>query len=75
MSRETVSIFFTLPALNDLPVNVADIQNAYIMEPVTEKIWTVLGHEFGEDAGRKAILVYTLHGLYSFGSACRNHLA
>ena len=41
--RDTVMIVLTLDALNDLPVKVADIQNAYITVPVTEKIYTVLG--------------------------------
>ena len=35
LSRETFRIYLTLSALNDFPVKVADIQNAYIMAPVT----------------------------------------
>ena len=73
VSRETVSIDFTLAALNDLPVNVADIQNEHIMVPVTENIWTVLGPEYGEDAGRKAVLVRALYDLKSAGAAFWNH--
>ena len=42
-SRDKVGIYLTLAALNYLPVKVADIQNAYITAPVTEKIWTVIG--------------------------------
>ena len=38
VSRETVRISLTLAALNDFPVKVADIQNAYITAPVTENI-------------------------------------
>ena len=57
MSRETVRIALNLAAVNDLPVKVAEIQNYYIRAPVTEKIWTVLGREFGEDSVRKAIVV------------------
>ena len=41
--RETVIIALTLAYLNDLPVKVVDIQNAYITAPSTEKICTVLG--------------------------------
>ena len=63
MSRETVRIDLTLAALNDLPVKFADIQNAYITAPVKDKIWTVLGQKFGEDAGRKAIVFRDLYGL------------
>ena len=57
VSRETARIALTFAALNDLPVKVADIQNAYITAPATEKIWTVLGQEFGEDYGRNSIVV------------------
>ena len=75
VSRETVSIALKLYALNYLRVKVAEIRNAYITAPVTDNIWTVLGQEFGEDAGRKAIVVRALYGLKSSGSVFRNHLA
>ena len=45
------------------------------MALVKEKIWTVLGCEFGEDAARKAIVVCSLYGLKSFGYVFWNHLA
>ena len=67
-------IAMTLAALNDLLVKVEDIHNAYTTAPFTEKIWTVLGQEFGEDSGRKAIVIWALYGLKSAGSAFRNHL-
>ena len=75
VSREKARIDVTLAALNDLLVKLAEIQNAYITAPVTEKIWTVLGQEFGEDAGRKYIVVWSLYGLKSAGAAFRNHLS
>ena len=75
VSRETVRIALALAALNDLEVKVADIQNSYIPAPVTEKIWTVLGKEFGQDAGKRAIIVSALYGLNSAGAAFWNHLA
>ena len=75
MSRESVRIALTLAALNDLEVKSADIKNAYLTAPVTEKIWTILGPEFGEDAGKKALIVRALYGLKSAGAAFRNHLA
>ena len=64
-----------LAALNDLGVKSADIKNAYLTALVTEKIWTILGPEFGEDAGKKALIVRALYGLKSAGAAFRNHLA
>jgi hypothetical protein len=38
-------------------------------------VWTVLGAEWGADAGRRAIIVRALYGLKSSGAAYRNHLA
>ena len=61
--------------MNYFPVNVADIQNTYITAPVIEKIRTVIGQDFGEYNGRKAIVVWALYGLKSAGAAFRNHLA
>ena len=65
VSRETVRISLTLTDLNYLPVKVADNQNADTTSPATEKIWKVLGQEFGVDAGRKDIVVQALYGLKS----------
>jgi hypothetical protein len=47
-----VKIALTLAALNDLDVIMGNIENAYLTAPITEKVWTVLGPEFGEDAGK-----------------------
>jgi hypothetical protein len=75
VSRESVRIALTLAALNDLDVKMADIENAYLKAPLTEKVWTVLGPEFGDDAGKRALIVRALYGLKSAGAAFRNHLA
>jgi hypothetical protein len=56
VSRETVQIALALAGLNDLQVTVSDIENAYITAPCTQKIWTILGPEFGPDAGKSAIV-------------------
>jgi hypothetical protein len=47
-----VRIALTLAALSDLDVTMGDIENAYLTDPITEKVWTVLGTEFGEDADK-----------------------
>jgi hypothetical protein len=75
VSRDSVRIAFTLAALNDLNVKMADIENAYLTAPITEKIWTGLGPEFGNDAGKWALIVRALYGLKSAGAAFRKHLA
>ncbi len=54
---------------------VGDVLNAYVTAPVTEKVWTVLGPEFGPDAGKNAIIVHVLYGLKSSGAAFCAHLA
>ena len=73
--RDTVRIDLTLSDLNYFPVKVADIQNAYTTAPVTEKIQKVLVPAFGEDAGRKAIVLRSLYGLKIAGAMFWNHLA
>jgi hypothetical protein len=57
VSRESVRIALALAALNDLDVKMADIENVYLTVPITEKVWTVLGPEFGNDAGKRALIV------------------
>ena len=73
--RESVRIALTLAALNDLEVKTADIENDYLTAPIGEKIWCKLGPEFGDDAGKRAIIVRALYGLKSAGASFRNHLA
>jgi hypothetical protein len=75
VSRETVCIALLMAALNDLEVKIGDVFNAYITAPVTKKVWTVLGPEFGNDAGKTAIIVRALYGLMSAGASFRAHLA
>ena len=72
---ETARIDFPLAALNDLSVKVSDIQNSYTTSPVPENICTVPGRDFGEDSGKKAILLRPLYGLEIYIAAFWNHLA
>ena len=50
VSRETVLLSLTIAALKSLQVKAADIMNTSVTSPITEKIWTVLGPECGDDA-------------------------
>jgi hypothetical protein len=43
LSRESVRIALSLADFNDLDVNMADIENAYLTSPIMEKVWNVLG--------------------------------
>jgi hypothetical protein len=40
VSRESVIIALTLDDFNDLDVKMADIENAYLTAPITEKVWS-----------------------------------
>jgi len=58
-----VRITFTYAALNDLSICAADIQNAYLQAPTSEKHYIICGPEFGiENVGRLAIIVRALYG-------------
>jgi hypothetical protein len=63
VSHKTVRLALTIASLNDLEVKVGDVLNAHITAPAKEKVWTVLGPEFGHDAGKSAIIVRALYGL------------
>eukprot|EP00804_Cyclotella_cryptica_P003812 CCRYP_018937-RA/>CCRYP_018937-RA protein AED:0.24 eAED:0.24 QI:0/0/0/1/0.66/0.5/4/0/462 len=60
---------------NDVDIWVAGVLNAYITVPCREKSWTTLGKEFGDDCGKKAIVVRALYELKPSGAAFRAHLA
>ena len=75
VSCDTVRIAMTLVALNELDVKAGDVMNAYVTAPVNEKMWTILGPEFGADVGKNALVVRALYGLKSAGAAFRSHLA
>jgi hypothetical protein len=47
VSRESVRIALTYAALNGLPVCAADIQNAYLQAPSSQKHYITCGPEFG----------------------------
>ena len=76
VSQESVCIALTLAALNDLEVKTYDIQNAYLTDPCSDKIYTTLGSEFGPNlAGKKALVVRAFYGLKYAGASFINHLA
>ncbi len=75
VSHKTVCIALMLVALNNLQVKTGVVLNAYITAPCKEKVWTILGPEFGPEAGKSAIIVRALYGLKSAGAAFCTHLA
>ena len=71
---EIVRITLKMTALNGLQVRAADIMSAYIIACM-EKMWVSLGPDFGQDAGKIALIVQALYGLKNSGAAFRNHLS
>lgn len=75
VSRESVRIAFTYAALNGLNVCAADIQNAYLQSPSSQKDYIICGDEFGlENKGKVALIRRALYGGKSAGRDFRNHL-
>ena len=75
VSRESVRIAFTYAALNGLDVCAADIQNAYLQAPSSQKEYIICGPEFGlENVGNVALIHRALYGGKSAGRDFRNHL-
>ena len=75
VSRESVRIALTYAALMGLDVWGADIQNAYLSAPTTEKFWITCGDEFGSlDKGKKVVVKRALYGTKTASRDFRNHL-
>jgi Reverse transcriptase (RNA-dependent DNA polymerase) len=72
VTRESVRIGFLIAALNDLNVMAADIGNAYLNADCREKIYFIVGPEFGSKQGRILIIKKALYGLKSSGAAWRS---
>jgi len=74
-SRDSVKIALPYTALNGLDVPAADIRNAYLQAPSSEKHYIVCGAEFGlEKVGKTALIKRALYGDKSAGRDFRNHL-
>ena len=75
VSRESVRIAFAYAALNGLDVCAADIRNAYLQAPSSQKDYVTCGSEFGlENEGKNALIHRALYGGKAAGRDFRNHL-
>ena len=75
VSRDSVQIAFTYAALNGLDICAADIRNAYLQAPSSQKDYIVCGPEFGlENIGNVALIHRALYGGKAAGRYFRNHL-
>jgi hypothetical protein len=65
----------TYAALMGLDVFGADVQNAFITAPTSEKFWIECGPEFGSEmVGTKALIKRASYGMKSACRYFRNHL-
>ena len=75
VSRESVRIALTYAALNDIDVTAADIKNAYLQAPSSEKHYVICGEEFGlEHVGKVALITRALYGGKASGADFWRHL-
>ena len=75
VSRDSVRICFSTAALNNLDIEGADIENAYLTAPCREKVWMRGDKLFGELEGKVLIVKKALYGLRSSSAAFRSFLA
>ena len=58
VSWESIRILLTNAALHDIDVMAADIRNAYLQAPTSEKRCIICGEEFGlENVGKRALII------------------
>jgi hypothetical protein len=69
VSRESVRITFLIDTINGYDVIAANVQNAYVQATSLYKYYAIAGDEFGEDKGKKALIVRALYGLKSSGAS------
>jgi len=75
VSRESIRIALTYASLNGLPVYGADIQNAYLQAPTSERHYIICGPEFGlENIGKLAVIVRALYGGKAAGADYWRHV-
>ncbi|HSN67417.1 MAG TPA: reverse transcriptase domain-containing protein, partial [Fusibacter sp.] len=70
VSRDSVRIALTMAALHDLKVKSSDISGAFLCSKNRRKLYTVLGPEFGELQGMKALVTRSIYGT---GHACADY--
>ena len=75
VSRESIRILLTNPALHGVPVMAADVLNAYLQAPTSEKHYIICGPEFGiEKIGKKFLITRALYGGKCSGRDFWHHL-
>ena len=75
VSKESIRIALTYAALHNIDVFAADIRNAYLQAPSSEKHYVICGPEFGiENQGKVALIKRALYGGKVAGRDFWHHL-
>ena len=75
VSRESIWIAFTYAALHGLDILAADIRNAYLQAPSSQRDYIICGPKFGiENVGCVVLIHRALYGGKSAGKDFQNHL-
>ncbi|MEM7457806.1 MAG: reverse transcriptase domain-containing protein, partial [Planctomycetota bacterium] len=74
VSRDIVRIIFLIASLNNIPIFMVDIGNAYLNAPTSEKVHAIAGPEFGQYEGCVVVIVRALYGLKTAGASWHAHL-
>ena len=75
VSRDSVRIMLMVAALNELDLQSADVQNAFLTAPNLEKVWLRAGPEFGDEEDCVFIVRRALYGLKSASASFRAFMA
>ena len=75
VSRDSLRIYLAISALYNLKVLACGIQNSYLTANCREKLYTIVGPEFGTNKGKIMLITQSLYGLKSSGAAFRALLA
>ena len=63
LSRESIWILLAHSAMHAFPVTVANLLNAYLQAPTSEKHYIICGPDFGlENVGKNALIKRALYG-------------
>jgi len=75
VGMETVCVGFLLATMNGLDICTTDIGNAFLYGHTKEKVYIIVGKEFGALSGEPLIIDKGLYGLQSSGAHFHEHLS
>ena len=69
VSRDSTRIYTTIADLNGLEVIAADVENAFLTDPLRDKVCSRVGPELSIREVKVLIIKQALYGIKSYGSA------